>query len=207
MSKQIINNGKSVVYDDVLSPDEHDAAWNHIQKDDYEVPNNWIKVWRANDGNPLMGKSYYYSKKPFNNFLDQFSEHVLKFANDHADFIGPWKDFSLRSYIYPRNTKLSWHDDTGYTAAMVFYAHKHWGSTWGGELMVAETPPVKEVPCATLSHQWEDRFMLALGVGHYILPKPNRMVISKSGTWHCINRVDQDAGDNLRCSIVAFFKK
>jgi hypothetical protein len=206
MSKLIVDNAKSIVYDDLLPPEEHDAAWAYIQQDDYEVPTRWSKLWRANDDEPMMGKLYCSSEKPFNNFLDQFSEHVTELANTHAEFVGPWKTFSLRSYIYRRGSKLSWHDDSGHTAAVVFYAHKHWGSTWGGELLIAETPHVREIPPSILSHQWEDRFMLSMGVGHYIMPKPNRAVITKAGTWHSINRIDSDAGDNLRCSIVAFFK-
>ena len=45
------------------------------------------------------------------------------------------------------------------------------------------------------------------GMGLYVSPLPNRIVFTKGKTWHCINRVDQSAGDNVRCSVVAFFLK
>jgi hypothetical protein len=109
----------------------------------------------------------------------------------------------LRSCIYTRGCKLSWREEKNCKA--IFFTHKNWGSIWGGEIVLAETPPIKDIPSSAFGHQWEDRFMSALGVGHYVVPKPNRLVLIKSGIWHGINRVDADAGDNLHCSIALNF--
>jgi hypothetical protein len=45
------------------------------------------------------------------------------------------------------------------------------------------------------------------GMGLYTAPSPNRLVFLKGGSWHQINRVDQNAGDHMRCSVVGFFTK
>jgi hypothetical protein len=75
----------------------------------------------------------------------------------------------------------------------------------GGELLIATTKSEKQHRSG-LEHRWEDEYLLAEGHGLYIACKPNRIVLQKPGTWHAINRVDSDAGDHLRVSIVAFFE-
>ena len=118
---------------------------------------------------------------------------------------------SVRPYLYPRGTKLSWHDDsTVYCAAATYYCHLKWGSTWGGELMVAEVPGLaqvfqgKNLSKPHMDHEWEDQYINIYGMGNFITPKPNRLVLMAPGTYHAINRVDADAGDHLRAAIVGF---
>lgn len=195
------------VYDDVMKPEEFSSIWQFVQMENYMMPHitNWSKVWRITDGTSLGGNLYDNSDAPFNNQMDLINHYIVEIAKMHPELIGEYKKLYLRSYIYPRGTKLSWHNDKGYTAAIIFYTHPYWGSTWGGELLIAKTQEVQGVPPPHLDHTFEDSLLSQYGYGHFITPKPNRLVITKGGVWHQINRVDDDAGDHCRASIVGFF--
>lgn len=43
------------------------------------------------------------------------------------------------------------------------------------------------------------------GIGYYIVPKPNRLVIFKNNILHCIKKVENAAGNHVRASITGFF--
>jgi Rps23 Pro-64 3,4-dihydroxylase Tpa1-like proline 4-hydroxylase len=212
---------KIAVYDNVLPADAFQDLWVHVQNEQYQIPSragNWIKVWRLNDGISMSTKESLYSNRPFNSPIDQVFERVIDIARRHPSIVEAgeahgWRDISLRSYLYPRGCKLSWHDDTGiYCGEFAYYTHPRWGSTWGGELLIAETEAVQQTrnEASTgpyLDHEWEDRFVLGVGAGTFVSPKPNRLVLMAEGLYHSINRVDPDAGDHVRCSITGFFKR
>ena len=211
-------DAKIAIYDSVLSADRFEEVWSHVQRDQYKVPtrnDNWIKVWRLGDGHSVSSKDYRLLNRPLGNPLDFVLEALLEIAQRHPDLVGTlgidWSDITLRSYLYPRGSKLSWHDDTsGYSGAFSFYAHPKWGSTWGGELMVAETSSVEHIKASAqtgpyLDRGWEDKYVLAEGRGMFFSAKPNRLAIFSPGTYHAINRVDADAGDHARCSVSGFF--
>ena len=42
------------------------------------------------------------------------------------------------------------------------------------------------------------------GMGHFIMPKPNRLVVMKTGNPHMINKVQPAAGDHVRASVTLF---
>jgi len=58
-----------------------------------------------------------------------------------------------------------------------------------------------------INRKWVSDFINLYGIGKYISPIPNRLAMTKGDVWHSISRVDSAAGDNLRCSVVAFFEK
>ncbi len=198
-----------VIYDDVLEKDQFKTVWEHIQSDEYLFPHisGWSKVWRITDGNPIGTRDYKASDGVFNNYMDLMKFIILEVSKSHANIIKPWEEVVFRSYLYPRETKLNWHNDLGYSGAAIFYAHPYWASTWGGELMIAKTPETNKTPPPHLDHQEEDYFLNHFGLGTYITAKPNRLVLTKPGVWHSINRVDKDAGDHCRATVVAFFKE
>lgn len=140
-----------------------------------------------------------------------------------------WKALTARPYLYPAGTALSWHTDAiSYTGAFVYYAHRQWSANWGGELLIAhestsganlgekitmgavvESDRIvglrrNAVPPA-LDHEQENRVLMSSGLGEYVMAKPNRLVIMKSGTPHRIARIDPSAGDSVRCSIGGCF--
>lgn len=206
---KVIENEDFVIYDDVLEKDQFDAVWSSIQQENYLMPhiNGWSKVWRLTDGVCIGGKDYEISDAPFGNYMDLMQFIITNAAKLHTNILNKWTSLTTRSYLYPRGTKLNWHNDLGYAGAAIFYAHPEWASTWGGELMLAKTPPDCNLPPPHLDHKLEDRFLESFGYGIYITCKPNRLVLTRPGVWHSINRVDADAGDHCRATVVGFFKE
>lgn len=203
------SSSKFVVYDNVMPENEWASVWKYVETENYSFPHigKWEKVWRLTDAMPMAGPCFDHSKRPFHNALDLVHFYVTKTAERHPEIVGTeWNEIHFRSYLYPRGTKLSWHNDNGYEAAAIFYSHPKWGASWGGELMIAETPPETE-QIMSLDRSSEDRLINSIAMGQFIGAKPNRLVITTKNVWHSINRVDIDAGDNIRNTIVAFFKK
>lgn len=189
-----------VVYDDVLDEQQFSNLQSYIKNEKYTIPHvaGWEKVWKLTDSFPMGGPPYYKTKMPFNNSLDVISHYILEISKTHKNLIDNFEEVTFRSYLYPPGTKLSWHNDHGYRGAAIFYAHKEWKSSWGGELMIAHVP-------SDLSGFDEENTVSHFGIGHYISCKPNRLVLTKAGVWHSINRVDANAGENVRSTIIGFF--
>lgn len=209
--KLSINTSKFAVYDDILEEKDYKDVWRWVQQQDYNIVNNtgWMKVWRLSDGHPMGGHQFDSTKAPFDTALEPVRLALNKIVEAHPVLFGEWDRIIYRSYIYPKGTRIDWHNDQGYEAAAIFYTHPKWAANWGGELKVAEV--AKDYQYSNIGGQvdveWREDFLNTWGVGHYIVPKPNRFVVTAGGVWHSINRVDEDAGDNCRCSIVCFFRK
>ena len=181
----------------------------------YRHSSGWQKVWRASDGDILSGQELR-NTEPINCPIGWIYQNLAMLLQGHINYLvgeqGTDYDYiSFTPYIYPVNSKISWHDDTGYAAAAIFYCHPRWSPNWGGELMVANVPPdVQPIAGAhndAINRDHIETFLNVTGHGQYVAPLPNRLVVTKGGTWHQINRVDLSAGDHNRCSVVAFFKK
>lgn len=217
--KLTTKDSQLAVLDEVFSPETFKQFWSYFNNLDfaYRSMNGWQKVWRINDGQILASSPFYHSKAPFNNPMDWIDQTVTALAKEHLqDIVGKegedWYDILYTPYIYPAGTKISWHDDYGYTGACIFYPHQEWNPHWGGELCVARTPLPQEVQAGKVSEDFMTReyvapLLNAYGMGIYVSPLPNRMAFTSGSVWHSINRVDQSAGDNVRCSVVAFFLK
>jgi len=214
-----LKSENTAIFDEVFEPDTFRHFVHFFNNLDfaYRNANKWFKVWRASDGHIIAGQDVFHSDAPFNSPYDWLHHQVYNLAKSYLEDIcgvegKDWQQIVYTPYIYPAGTKISWHDDYGYAAACIFYCHKEWSPNWGGELMVAKTPPYDEV---VDKNELDDQIIRSYvpkvinhdGYGHYINPLPNRMVFTKGGTWHSINRVDKSAGDNTRNSVVAFFKK
>lgn len=206
------------VVDEVFAQENFDAIWRWFNNSDfaYRSSGGWQKVWKLTDGQILSGPPYYHAKAPFNCEMDWIHQTILGMARQHfQDIVGvegkDWYDISLTPYIYPPGTKISWHDDYGYSGACIFYPHKEWSTHWGGELFVAKTPKPEEIPgfqvTDVVDRQYQSTLLNYYGMGVYLSPLPNRMVFTSGKTWHSINRVDTTAGDHCRCSVVAFFHR
>jgi len=205
---KLIETEDFVVYDDVLTPEQFSAVWAAVQQEEYLMPHisGWTKVWRLTDGTCIGSRDYEVKDKPVGGYVDLMSQMFTTVAKAHPPLVSSWNALTVRSYLYPRGTKLSWHNDFGYAAAAIFYVHPEWASTWGGELLIAKTPACDSVQPPHLDHKQEDKFLEFYGTGTYVTCKPNRLVLTRGGVWHSINRVDEDAGDHCRASVVGFFK-
>lgn len=220
--KLILKDSDMAIVDHIFEPEVFKKFWAYFNQLDfaYRSMTGWCKVWRINDGQVLAGAPHYHKRAPFNTPLDWLHKTILALVDNYvSDIVGKegedWNDILLTPYIYPAGTKISWHDDFSYSGACIFYPHLEWNQHWGGELLVAKGPPKEEY--AKIKEETKDfenmtrDYVLPVlnyyGMGRYVAPLPNRMVFTKGEVWHAINRVDQAAGDHMRCSIVAFFTK
>lgn len=212
--KLVIQNEQLVVYDDVLTAESLATLRCYVANESYTTPlisSGWVKSWRPTDGQPFCTQLYTTAGEPLGNALDLLTGPARETALRHPDIISQYTELVFRCYLYPRGTRISWHDDR-YAGALTFYVHPHWGATWGGELMIADAPPVDKFLQNVSTHQewltpeWEDDYLSDKGIGLWIMPKPNRLVLTAASAFHYVNRVDGDAGDQVRAAIVGFYR-
>jgi hypothetical protein len=162
-------------------------------------------------------------------------DDVMKAVVDCADLFAPsvgrhnvdWKVFSAMPTIYQAGQGLVWHRDSeDNTGSWIYYAHREWNIEWGGELLLSharDVPreygvyfhrlrPTGDLPVpppwqSHLDNNDANRLLMDGGVGSYVAPKPNRLVVIKGGTPHAIAKVRPSAGRNIRASVGGFFKK
>jgi len=51
----------------------------------------------------------------------------------------------------------------------------------------------------------KNKNLIQYGLGTFVSPKPNRLVLINGGTVHGITRVDPDAGQNMRVTLTGFY--
>ena len=212
--KLVIQNEQVVVYDDVLTAEDFATLRRYVADEHYTTPlasGGWVKAWRPTDGQPFCTEAYITTGDPLSNALDLLTGPARETASRHPCVVSQYTEIAFRCYLYPRGTRISWHDDR-YAGALTFYVHPHWGATWGGELMIADAPPVDAFlqnvspPQTWLTPDWENDYLSHKGVGLWITPKPNRLVLTAASAYHYVNRVDGDAGDQVRAAIVGFYR-
>lgn len=226
-----------LVIDDLLPPGEFTLLWNFFQEEDFQYVNQdkWVKAFRTIDGQPLWGsvflseanpKDTTSSVYPSDRGIDPFIRTLLGLQSDLVPYVGKkganWSHFYCRPYLYPSGAGLGWHTDArGDSAgAYVFYAHPKWEPAWGAELLIdgsgftdldyPELPlynGTKKKLGLHLDNAPANRAVGSLGLGQYVVAKPNRLVVLRRGILHRIKRVDAAAGDNIRASITGFFMK
>ncbi|HVE13640.1 MAG TPA: proline hydroxylase [Elusimicrobiota bacterium] len=225
------------VFDGLLSSEEFPLFWNYLQDEDYQYVRSgkWIKAFRTGDGDCLQGPVYLshrvtkdqpYRPYPTGLGIDLLFKRVLREAAAFEPWVGrmgrDWDYFSARPYLYPAGTGLSWHDDSlSYVGAFAFYGHPGWNVAWGGELLVADEKPrigayprrpVLGAPQGKLigfhlDNRGQSERLLGPGLGSYVSPKPNRIVLIGRGISHAIKKTEADAGDRVRASVTGFFVK
>jgi Rps23 Pro-64 3,4-dihydroxylase Tpa1-like proline 4-hydroxylase len=225
-----------VIIDNFLTPQDHHFVWCYIQQERMEFVhrNKWVKAFRLTDGQPLWGPPYLsnpYEKDqenpvyPTGKAIDIVIKAVMDQAKLHENLLGKkgkdWAYFFARAYIYPKESGLSWHrDQENYVkGAFVYYAHPYWDSQWGGEFLFASPSTKNATFPKTLTYEGQQTFLgshmenthetnilMEEGVGTYILPKPNRLILMAGGILHCIKKVDCAAGNKVRASIQGFFQ-
>jgi len=252
--KQILRLPNVAVYDDFLEPEDARTLRNHLSFDRY-VPVHakaWEKVWSLNDGTPVRG-SVYSTKvtnsettaKPFSPGTPMYAlyEKVLGLTSDLTDLIGnkdeDWSHFTATPFLYPVGSGARWHEDGKIrSGAYIYYFHKKWAASWGGELLIAsksredleedfrkerkieakssgETNAAAQRRVSTDTPRLDafgpdfdgihDAVIAANGLGTYISPRPNRMVVLGDNVPHKVNKVQVEAGENIRCTISGFF--
>jgi hypothetical protein len=235
--KQIEATESFAVFDDVLSKQDFSLFWNYMQDEDYSYirAGKWIKAFKTGDGDCLQGPVYLSNQvtvdQPYKHYptglgIDLLFKAVSAQAAALKPWIGArgrdWDYFSARPYLYPNGAGLSWHDDSlSYIGAFAYYGHPQWNIQWGGELLIAkEKPRIGAYPKRPvlgnkagkmigfhLDNEEQNRRVLDAGLGSYVMPKPNRLVIIGRGISHTIKKTEGDAGDRVRASVTGFFVK
>lgn len=212
------------VIDDFLAPDEWTQVWTHFQFVELLPVTRSLGAWKLDDGVPLAGHEIVTNgrdpaaQRSSDTAIDHVVEALLRQPELYAGLVGDsWANLSARPYVYPHDTGLSWHVDDHelYAGAFIYYAHPRWDAHWGGELLIAELPPVDdeedededdELPIMGYRFETEaysDR-LLEIGCGNFVMPKPNRLVLL-AGAPHMVARVSPAAGHNVRASVSGFF--
>ena len=148
--------------------------------------------------------------KVYDNILDQTQfKKLFNFMNfvpmvhkrSHGEWNRVWGfgdgDILMANrYIWPPGSGLSWHNDSNYLGAFTFYCHDYWSPEWGGEFLTAEAneyilPDKKDIEWKVFDNQPLYDTIMDQGVGHYIQPKPNRLVLNKGGPHGILHKVNK----------------
>jgi len=192
--------------------------------------------WLLEDSGVLRGPTVGWGQKwdaqyPTQSAVDDLMEAVAYAAEHFAPTVGQrgtdWEVFSAAATIYAGGQGRLWHRATNEDiGTWVYYAHPIWNVEWGGELFVAHERDVSEAYGAYLhrllpmtdhpnpppwkSHldnQDANDLLMERGIGSYVAPKPNRLVIVKGGTPQAIAKVRPAAGRHVHASVGGVFKK
>lgn len=191
------------------------------------------KIFHGSDTAPLRGPDVIsaplipdFPSFPTRTTFDIFIKFLLDHHSAFQKWVGrkkvDWDLFTAMPSLMPAGSVLNWHSDPTYAGSYAFYVHPFWDIEWGGELLITS----KAVPRLGAAKrkafqarinqaiQYRGSFMasaerteaiLTAGYGHYIFPKPNRLVLISRGIYHKVNKVGSSAGDNFRSSIGGFF--
>lgn len=195
---------------------------------------HWLAEDGAALKGPTIGfKKKWHAQYPTETAYDFVADGIVDHAHFFSDLIGEfgsdWDDFTLFPALYPRDTGLHWHRDADVNAgSYTLYCHPTWNVEWGGALFVSSIQ-LNKIPedwgvymkkparvqgakhpitwSSHLDNSDSSHVLLEHGIGNYVLPKPNRLVILKGGAPHAVAKVNASAGNHLRGSISGFFKK
>jgi hypothetical protein len=241
--RKVFESVHGVVFDDFLPEDVYQKLYHYACTADYEHINTTGKiqrVWRIRDGFPLRSQFNLFhfiheSKRPSpkpdwayptNTALDNFAERLSKLSTDATSVIGQrgkdWDRYSVTSWIYPRDTALSLHDDGSgvYSGAFTYFLNPHWDIHWGGLLMFIDpraSKALQDFKTPRNVHDYykkkwldssdENAFVWEPGLAQCIFPKRNRIVFIHPESYHFVTKVTADAGENARMSFAGFFMK
>lgn len=212
--------------DDFLPLGERDELHRHATNDAYFYENSfeWNRVWHPLSGMSLLTgpKSYGATGKPGAKFptltpYDHFFRTMESRQDIIANFLGIEVDqfrYVMAAYLYRAGWGLPWHEDIGeggeYLGAFSYYLHKEWRGNWGGELMILNDNRLyatdNGIDLAFLQGTGlRAPSYVEGGIGAFLLPKPNRIVVMRPKVLHSVNSVSPLAGENMRFSLAGFF--
>ena len=226
-----------LVVDDLLPKAEQVSVWNHFQCQPFRRVEElgFQGHWLLEDAAVLRGPSVGYAhardaRYPTETPLDLVIARFVDLSEHFTPLLGPfgeaWDDFTAQMSLHPSGTGLVWHRDAEENVgSYTYYAHPKWNAEWGGELLLSDDVSIpKELgvyfhrlakvdqakPPAIPAHLDNDdasELLMRRGLGFFVAPKPNRLVVIRGGTPHAIAKVRPSAGRQIRASVTGFIKR
>ena len=223
------NTDEVMIVDDFLPEEVQDKILNQVQADKWKTTESVDdKFWHITDGGNYKNQKRWFGDVPHNDNSDLWFEHFHTFLTTcpEVDYFVKdattkgIEDFAMRCHAYPVGSKNPWHYDLGFST-YTYYLHKEWKVNWDSTLLIlprdsAEYKQVMDLMDGTVhydiykeqnspmemfeqKHKYDN--IMDVGHGTFVMPKPNRLVLIKHDTIHGINRVDSDAGENVRVTL------
>jgi len=215
-----------LVVDDFLDEQTWDKILNQAQVDAWTQTETDDRYWHITDGPNYKGIKRFLKQAPYNDNFDLWFQAIHEFSSKceaAQPYVKKYTDIAMRCHAYPVGSKNPWHMDLGATT-YTYYLHKEWEINWDSTLLVLPKGSVdfkQKMPLlpGTVQHDsYKDLVSLELfeqkeknknliehGLGTFVSPKPNRLVLINGGTVHGITRVDPDAGQNMRVTLTGFY--
>lgn len=223
------NTDEVMIVDDFLPEEVQDKILNQVQADKWTTTESVDdKFWHITDGGNYKNQKRWFGDRPHNDNSDLWFEYFHTFLTTcpEVDYFvkdattNGIEDFAMRCHAYPVGSKNPWHFDLGFST-YTYYLHKEWQVNWDSTLLIlpkdsAEYKQVMDLMDGTVHYdiykeinspmemfEQKHKYDNIMNVGHgtFVMPKPNRLVLIKHDTIHGINRVDSDAGENIRVTL------
>ncbi len=216
-----------MIIDALLTDEERAQLHAHAIQDNFFYENSfeWNRVWHPLSGMALLTgpKSFGETGKPgprypTNTPYDRFFAAVERQIDVIADFLAlgvAEVRYVMSAYLYRSGWGLPWHEDIGaeqeYKGAFTYYLHDRWRGNWGGELMILADERLTSPTTASVDLAFAQGTGLHApshvenGVGTFIFPKSNRLVVMRPKVLHAVNSVADFAGENMRFSLAGFY--
>jgi hypothetical protein len=200
------------VIDDLLTESEFNAlhewfnaipfAWKNAQEE-------WNKSWSTTDGSILLSQKMVFASTLDNELHAEDAPlrpvlNQIRIAVDQFIGLENIEKVVITPYVWPPGVGLSWHTDSNYIGTFTYYVHKQWGANWSGEFLTVEADNYLEKPAGlkwrVFDNEELENLIVNHGIGHFIHPKPNRLVIGKAGDngiLHKVNRSTLQSKDRL----------
>jgi len=225
MYKVVMKTPEVLVVDDFLEQEAWDRLLNQVQCDEWTQSQPDDKYWHITDGANYKASKRFLRDAPFNDNYDIWADAIRAFADSEPaqEYVAGYTDIAMRCHGYPVGSKNPWHTDMG-GVTYSYYLHKHWQINWDSMLLVLpkdsveykqmmrKLPGTKQqdtyVGTGTLEmfeQAEKQKGLIEHGMGYFVAPKPNRLVLINKNVVHGITRVDKDAGENVRLTITGFF--
>lgn len=202
-----------IVIDDFLPPDAfHELERLHEVRESEAAPS---VIDASSDGNARRSRGLLLRYGGVNSSSEEadvpkaFGLVLQQVTNQETIFGVAGQDWDLIGasfWTYTAGARLGWHDDAGggRTGEFVLFLHRTWDVSWGGQLLIhdedtAVVAGARDRPRRIAA--WVSSSDSSLTA---IVPRPNRLVLVKAGTAHCINRVDQAAETAERRTFTGF---
>jgi len=202
------------VYDDVLADDDREGLWRLMDGLPYVWTNSgmFIPVWSWAEGAMMRGPQWAASgpdwhltaqampqgspalpnsPPPLANLLRTVLDQVAEMPG-----IPEVGTVHMLPYVWPPKSNICWHTDgMRRIGAFTYYVHRAWNAEWGGEFMSSDVHHVQRD--TSLDNSAVSEAVMSSGIGTWVAPKPNRLIINPSGMLHKVTKTAEGAAPRM----------